>query len=105
MSKKKLLFVITKGTWGGAQKYVYDLSAHFKGDFDVVVVHGTPGQLVEKLKQNGIRTIEINSLGRDINPLLDMKSLIGLRRIFKKEKPDIIHLNSPKAGGLGALAG
>jgi glycosyltransferase involved in cell wall biosynthesis len=105
MSKKKLLFVITKGTWGGAQKYVFDLCIAFQNEYDVAVVHGTPGRLVEKLEASQIRTIHISSLGRDVNPLLDIPSFIKLRNIFKKEKADIIHLNSSKIGGLGTLAG
>jgi glycosyltransferase involved in cell wall biosynthesis len=105
MNRKKLLFVITKGTWGGAQKYVYDVSIAFKNEFDIAVVHGTPGHLVRKLTEAGIRTIEIPSLGRDINPLLDLASFRQLLKLFRDEKADIVHLNSSKIGGLGALAG
>jgi glycosyltransferase involved in cell wall biosynthesis len=103
--KKKLLFVITKGTWGGAQKYVFDLAHAFQSTYDVVVIHGTSGRLVEALQAARIRTIHIASLGRDINPLLDIQTLFELRDIFRNEKADIIHLNSSKIGGLGALAG
>jgi glycosyltransferase involved in cell wall biosynthesis len=105
MHKNKLLFVITKGTWGGAQKYVYDLSTALHTEYDVAVIHGTPGRLVEKLQAAQIRTIHIPSLGRDVNPLLDIRSFLQLWNIFKREKADIIHLNSSKIGGLGALAG
>ena len=33
----------------------------------------------------------------------DIKAYIELRKIVKKEKPDIIHLHSSKAGALGRL--
>ncbi|MCC2631222.1 MAG: glycosyl transferase family protein, partial [Candidatus Paceibacter sp.] len=72
--------------------------------FDTAVVFGTPGILKERLIEKNIRTIEIPTLGRDINPFLDLKSFFELLAIFRKEKPDIVHLNSSKIGGLGALA-
>ncbi len=105
MLKNKLFFVITKGTWGGAQKYVFDLANTLQHEFEISVVYGTSGRLVEKLHEANIKMIHVSSLGRDVNPLLDLKSLLELRKIFKSEKPDIIHLNSSKIGGLGALAG
>ena len=30
--KRKILYVITKGNWGGAQRYVFDLAAHLPKD-------------------------------------------------------------------------
>ena len=98
--------MITKGNFGGAQRYVFDLATTLPSkNFDVVVAFGEPGLLGKKLATAGIRTIEIESLKRDVNPFLDLKSLIELIRIFRAEKPDVVHLNSSKIGGLGALAG
>ena len=44
-------------------------------------------------------------MGRDISFLDEIKAFKNLINIFSKEKPDIIHLNSSKIGGLGSLAG
>src|SRR3989344_5655297 len=53
--KKKILFVITKSNWGGAQRYVYDLATSLpKEEFEVVVTFGQKGQLAEKLEKVGI---------------------------------------------------
>lgn len=105
MSKKRVLFVITKGNWGGAQKYVFDLATALpKNSHDVSVAFGVPGKLGEKLTESGIRTLIINSLQRDMNPLLDVQSFFSLYSLFKKERPDVVHLNSAKIGGLGTLA-
>jgi hypothetical protein len=104
--KTKVLYVITKGVWGGAQKYVYSLATNLPKDrFEPIVVCGEGGVLKEKLEQKNIRVIEINNLKRDISFLSEIKSFIKLFGIIKKEKPDVIHLNSPKASGLGAMAG
>ncbi|MSR73122.1 glycosyltransferase family 1 protein [Candidatus Parcubacteria bacterium] len=103
--KRKILYVITKGNFGGAQRYVFDLATSLsRENFDVVVAFGESGMLQEKLKNAGVRTIEINSLKRDVG-FLDLKVFFELIKIFRSEEPDVVHLNSSKIGGLGALAG
>lgn len=105
-AKTKILLVITKSNFGGAQRYVYDLATSLPHEnFEVVVVFGEGGELEEKLKTAGIRTIKINSLQRDVNFLKDFSVLFELIKIFKTEKPAVVHLNSSKIGGVGALAG
>ena len=42
---------------------------------------------------------------RAITPVQDLRSLWQLYRLFKKEKPDIVHSHTPKAGLLAMLAG
>lgn len=104
--KKKVLLVITKSNFGGAQRYVYDLATSMPPElFDVAVVFGEGGELEEKLHSAGIRTIKINALQRDVSALKDFSVFFELIRIFKKEKPDVVHLNSTKVGGIGTVAG
>ena len=113
LAKKKILFVITKSNWGGAQKYVYDLATSLpKDQFEVAVALGGTGEtnagtglLAERLKEAGVRTIFLASFTRDIYLSREFKTFFELLRIIKEEKPDVLHLNSSKAGGLGALAG
>lgn len=104
--KKKILFVITKSNLGGAQKYVYDLATSLpKETYDIAVVCGGNGPLIKNLEDAHIRVISIKTLQRDISIAGDFTSFFELIGIFKLEKPDIIHVNSSKVGGLGALAG
>jgi glycosyltransferase involved in cell wall biosynthesis len=104
-SHKKVLFLITKATWGGAQRYVYDLATHLPKDrFDVAVAHGTSGLLALKLKEAGIPTHPIQSLGRDVSPLDDVVSFWKIYKGLRKGRPDVVHLNSSKAAALGAVA-
>ena len=101
--RKKVLFVITKSNWGGAQRYVYDLATHLPQEtFDPVVALGGSGMLKTRLEEAGIRTISIPSLERDISLIKELRSLKYLWHTFHQEHPDIIHLNSSKIGGLGA---
>lgn len=103
--RKKVLFLITKGNFGGAQRYVYDLATSLpKTKYEAVVACGPGGLLIEKLKEAGIKTIEIESSEREINLKREFKTLKEIVRIIKEEEPDIVHLNSSKMAGLGALA-
>ncbi len=102
----KVLFLITKGIPGGAQRYVFDLATHLPvNEYNSVVAFGEGGELGEELSRQGFRTISIPDLKRDINLLKEFKVLFALIKLFREEKPDVVHLNSSKIGGLGALAG
>ncbi len=105
--RKKVLMVITKSEpLGGAGRYVLDLATGLpKDQYDVVVVVGGEGVLKTRLQAAGVRVMSVTKLKRDISLFAEFASFFTLWSIFKKEKPDIIHLNSSKAGGLGALAG
>lgn len=46
----------------------------------------------------------IVNMTRKITPLKDLFALIKLIRLFKKEKPNIVHTHTPKAGTLGMIA-
>ncbi|OGG93216.1 hypothetical protein A2609_00460 [Candidatus Kaiserbacteria bacterium RIFOXYD1_FULL_47_14] len=104
-TRKKILFVITKSNWGGAQRYVYDLATALpKTEFDISVAFGQPRRLANELHKVGIAVHPIQSLQRDISFSADIKSFFELIRLFCAEKPDIVHLNSSKAAGIGSLA-
>jgi glycosyltransferase involved in cell wall biosynthesis len=105
MKKIKILYVITKGNWGGAQRYVHDLATHLPAThYEVKVTYGSGTELAAKLHQAGLATVAIPALGRDINLGADWRVFWSLRQLFKQEKPAVVHLNSAKIGGLGALA-
>lgn len=102
----KIFYLITKSNWGGAQKYVYDLATAFSSrGTDVVVAFGGDGELKERLAQKNIRTISIGSLIRDISIAKEIKSIYQLYRVLRTERPDILHINSTKAGAIGAFLG
>ncbi|MCE9643703.1 glycosyltransferase [Candidatus Parcubacteria bacterium] len=104
---KKILFVITKSNWGGAQRYVFNMARamHEKG-YEVSVAAGTAGLLADRLREINIPFRAISGMGRDMRPLSsDIRAFFSLARIIREEKPDILHLNSSKAGGMGALLG
>ena len=102
----KVLYIITKSNWGGAQRHVFDLALAAKNKgFETVVALGGTGILRTRLSEVGIRTLPIGSLTRDLNVAKDASSFKDIWNIVTSENPDIIHLHSPKAGGVGAFAG
>jgi glycosyltransferase involved in cell wall biosynthesis len=101
----KVLLVITKGNMGGAQRYVADLARGVRdAGHAVSVAVGEGGSLRDNLMRAGVNVIVVPALGRDVNPLKDLASLRALKRLFVEHDPDVIHLNSSKAGLLGAVA-
>lgn len=109
-ARKKVLFVITKSNFGGAQRYVYDLATRLPREkFHIAVAcgpaaDGTTGRLSHLLNEQEIPTIEVPALRRDMGLVQDMRAFFALAGLFRAEQPDVVHLNSSKAGGLGALA-
>jgi glycosyltransferase involved in cell wall biosynthesis len=102
----KVLILITKSNWGGAQRYVYDLATNLpKDEFEVEVMAGGDGVLVDNLKLCGINVSGNLPIKRDISILEDISVFFKLLKIFRTKKPDVLHLNSSKIGGVGALAG
>lgn len=106
--KQKILYIITKGNWGGAQRYVFDLATHLPKElFEPVVAKGEGTMLSEKLTRAGIRTIHLAKLfeNRKVQPgASDFGAFFEILHLLKTERPDIIHLNSSRASLLGALA-
>lgn len=101
----KILYVITKSNWGGAQKHVFDLASHSKKiGHEVIVALGGEGILRDKLREAGITTRPIGSLSRDMNLMKDGTSLVDIFKTIREIRPDILHLHSPKAAGLGSFS-
>ncbi len=107
-SQVKILFVITQGFWGGAQKYVLDLATHLDPLYDITVALGREDaeHFGHKLKavNPSIKIFPLTHLKREISPLHDLLAIRELKQLYQSRKPDIVHLNSTKAGVLGSLA-
>lgn len=104
--RKKILLLITQGEIGGAQVYVRDLALNLpKNRFIVTVGHGEkPFDWLDEELKNQIQTKYFRFIKRNINPLFEILGFFELYIYLKKNKFDIIHLNSSKIGVLGSLA-
>jgi len=105
MQKKRVLYLITKGNWGGAQRYVFDLASSLSVEkYEPIVAYGEGEELPKRLAEKNIRAVRIPALARDIGFWRDIKTFHEIYKLIKTERPDILHLNSSKAALLGALA-
>lgn len=71
--------------------------------FDVIMVSSDGPELKTVLDREGC-SHHIIPMTRRMTPFGDLKCLWLLYRFFKKEKPDIVHSHTPKAGLLAMLA-
>lgn len=105
-NRKKVLYLITKSNWGGAQRYVYDLATTLdKSRFEPLVAMGGEGILGEMLHNAGIRTIVLQEMQNKLSLKQARKAASELRQIVKIERPDVLHVNSSTAGLIGSLVG
>ena len=71
--------------------------------FDVKGVSSEGEELKEVIENEGIVMKAIN-MSRKITPFQDLKSLWEMWNFLRKEKPQIVHTHTPKAGIIGMLA-
>ncbi len=102
--KPKLLYIVTQAQWGGAQRYVSELANALQGEFEVTIATGRREQSEFRISNLESRNKELKNLVREINPLRDILAIFEIANFLKKEKFDLVHLNSSKAGFIGALA-
>jgi len=71
--------------------------------YEVVGISSDKENLEKVGAKEEIRVIPVN-LTRKITPIQDLKALITLYKILRKEKPFIVHSHTPKAGTIGMMA-
>lgn len=61
------------------------------------------GSKSKEIENDGIELMNID-IDRKISPLSNIKSIYQMYKIFKREKPDIVHVHTPIAAVLGRIA-
>lgn len=101
MINKKIIRAVTVSMSVGFFKpMIKDLQQQ---GYEVVTV-SSPGPELDELRQMEVNVIEV-CMERRMSPLKDLKSLWQLIRVFRKERPYMVHSMTPKAGLLCMLAG
>lgn len=102
---KKILYFITTSEWGGASQYVYNLCKYEKARGNkVYLVVGSIGKLSNEIQKLGIKVFIVKEVRKNISPLNDIISIFKIQKLIRKINPDIVHLNSSKAGVIGRIA-
>lgn len=106
----KIAHVITRLILGGAQEntLLTAIGQQASGRFDVTLIIGADdqaeGDLYDEARQADIRLVRVPSLVRPIHPVHDARALWSLCRIFRRERFQVVHTHSSKAGILGRAA-
>ncbi|MGE5197961.1 MAG: glycosyltransferase family 4 protein, partial [Deltaproteobacteria bacterium] len=106
MRKINLLYVITKLELGGAQKQLLSLIRHLDREkFNITLFTAQEGLLAKEASSiPGLTLKRSRWLERQINPVKDIFALIEIFIFIIKNRVDIVHTHSSKAGILGRLA-
>jgi len=105
--KVKVLQIITKADWAGAQRVVYEICKLAKENtkIEMEVAVGEKGILEEKLRNElGITVHTLKNLVHPIKPFVDLKGYKELKKLFKQNNYHVVHCHSTKAGILGRLS-
>lgn len=100
----RILLLITLAETGGAQTYVAGLLPALARRFDVVVAAHGDGPLRDAALASGVRYVPLRHVRRNLHPARDLLGLLELVALIRRERPDILHANSSKAGLLGRTA-
>jgi glycosyltransferase involved in cell wall biosynthesis len=115
--RRKVVHVITRLDWGGsAQNTLLTAVGHDRSRFEPTVIAGlaesdavqggrsATAENVTRLERAGVRWEVCPMLTRSISPLRDLIAFRQLVLWFRRERPDIVHTHTSKAGVLGRLA-
>ena len=97
----RVLHFLTRSTWGGAQRVVHRLASDRPGS---AVACAPGGRLVDRARAAGVPVHEQPHLRNAPGPLADSRALADAVRLFRRERPDVVHCHSTKAGVVGRLA-
>lgn len=97
---KKLIYIVAAPA--SMQSFILPRIGWLKEEYEVVCIC-SPGSEHEESRARGLRTIEL-PIARHISPWQDLRSLWALYWVLRREKPDMVHSMTPKAGLLGMMA-
>jgi len=116
-SAQKILHIITRLDMGGSAQNTLLTCSELSCKYDMVLACGLAkesnmtaaekqavARRIDMARENGVRIEIIPSLVRRISLLNDLRALWSLVRLLLKEKPDIVHTHTSKAGLLGRLS-
>lgn len=101
MSKPKLIRITTVPS--SLKILLKGQHAFMSKHYEVVGVSSKGDELNEVAEAEGIRVVPIG-MTRTISPFKDLWSVWQLYKLFRKEKPLIVHTHTPKAGIAGMMA-
>jgi glycosyltransferase involved in cell wall biosynthesis len=101
----RLLVIVTLAEAGGAQTFAATLVAGLRDRYEIhVAAHGADGALADASAELGVPFHHVRHLVRLPHPSHDLAALLELRALTRRLRPDVVQINSSKAGILARLA-
>jgi glycosyltransferase involved in cell wall biosynthesis len=105
----KIVRVIARLNMGGPALHVAYLTEGLrKRGYDTTLVAGSLARGEDSMAfvadAHGVEIVQIDQLGREISPLRDLIATIRLAKLIRKERPQILHTHTAKAGTVGRVA-
>jgi len=106
---RRIARVIARLNVGGPARHVVWLSQALDGgEFETTLVTGTVPRGEQDMSDfavaHGVTPVVIPEMSREISPR-DIVTVWKLYRLFRRDKPDIVHTHTAKAGATGRVAG
>lgn len=102
--KTRMIHITGDSKFGGGGIVIMDIARAAAAEgYDVSVLTTDP-VFREKLHGQGTPTVEIDVIRRPIRPVWDFLGMVRLWRYLRKERYDIVHTHTSKAGFVGRLA-
>jgi glycosyltransferase involved in cell wall biosynthesis len=104
--KAKVFHIITKLELGGAQKVTLMTLERLPRDrYELGLATGPEGLLVDWANAiPNLKRVWLPALVREVRPLHDLLAFVDLWRLFRRERPQVVHTHSSKAGIIGRWA-
>jgi glycosyltransferase involved in cell wall biosynthesis len=105
----KVIRVIARLNVGGPALHVAYLTAGLADrGYDTTLVAGTLGRGEESMEfvadAKGVQIEVIDELHRNISPFRDLRAVLRLAELIRRERPTILHTHTAKAGAVGRVA-
>jgi glycosyltransferase involved in cell wall biosynthesis len=105
----KILRVIARLNMGGPALHVAYLTAGLQErGYDTTLAAGSLARGEDSMAfvadDLGVEVVRIDELGREISPLRDLVATVRLARLIRRERPQILHTHTAKAGTVGRVA-
>lgn len=106
VSRTKIFHVITKLELGGAQEVtLMTLERLHPERYELGLVTSSEGLLVPRAKQiPNLKKYWMDTMVREVHPIKDLLTFFKMWRLFRRERPHIVHTHSSKGGVLGRWA-
>src|SRR5205823_13960894 len=105
----KIVRVIARLNMGGPALHVAYLTAGLRErGYDTTLVAGSLARGEDSMAfvadARDVDVVRIDELSREISPLRDLLATLRLARLIRRERPDILHTHTAKAGTVGRVA-